>query len=69
MFFATTDPGYSILTFYAERKVKQLRRTDRLNVSFIADADHTFSTRAAKQTLSRVISDYLSQRYPSRGNE
>ncbi len=63
MFFATTDPGYSILTFYARRKVKQLRQSGRLNVSFIADADHTFSTQAARQTLSREISDYLCRRY------
>ncbi|MEK6260649.1 MAG: alpha/beta fold hydrolase [Planctomycetota bacterium] len=63
MFFATTDPGYSILTFYARRKVKQLRQSGRLNVSFIADADHTFSTRAARQKLSRSISDYLCRRY------
>ena len=69
MFFATTDPGYSILTFYAKRKVKQLRQSGRLNVSFIPDADHTFSTRAARQTLSREISDYLCQRYKTRGNE
>ena len=63
MFFSTTDPGYSILTFHARRKVKQLRRSGRLNVSFIADADHTFSTRAARQTLGREISDYLCHRY------
>jgi len=66
MFFATTDPGYGILTFYAKRKVKQLRQTGRLNVSFIADADHTFSTRTARQALSREISDYLSHRYHKR---
>ena len=69
MFFATTDPGYSILTFYAKRKVKQLRQSGRLNVSFIPDADHTFSTRAARQTLGREVSDYLCQRYKTRGNE
>jgi pimeloyl-ACP methyl ester carboxylesterase len=63
MIFSTTDPGYSILTFHAKRKVKQLRRSGRLNVGFIAAANHTFSTRAAQQTLSREISDYLCRRY------
>ena len=69
MFFATTDPGYSILAFYARRKVKQLRQSGRLNVSFIADADHTFSTRTARQTLGREISNYLCHRYTARGIE
>ena len=63
LFFATTDPGYSILTFHANRKVKQLRRSGKLNVSFISDADHTFSTRAARQTLGREILEYLCHRY------
>ncbi len=65
LFFATTDPGFSILTHYAQRKVKQLRRTGQLNVSFIPDADHTFTMRAARQTLSREISDHLCRRYHS----
>ena len=63
MFFATTDPGYSILTYFARRKVRQLRRSGQLDISFIADADHTFSTQAARQTLGREISDYLCRRY------
>ena len=63
MFFATSDPGYSILTFHAKQKVKQLRRRNRLNVSFISNADHTFSTRSVRQTLGREISDYLCHRY------
>ena len=65
LFFATTDPGFSILTHYAQRKVKQLRRTGQLSVSFIPDADHTFTMRAARQTLSREISDHLCRRYRS----
>ena len=69
LFFATTDPGYGILRFHAGRKVKQLLRTGQLNVSFIPDADHTFSMRAARQTLSREISDYLCQRYTDRGTQ
>ncbi len=65
MFFATTDPGFSILTHYAKRKVKQFRRTGQLNVSFIEGADHTFTMRAARQALSRSISDHLCRRYCS----
>ena len=69
LFFATTDPGFSILTHYAQRKVKQLRRTGQLNVSFIPDADHTFTMRAARQALSREISDDLCRRYSSRNQD
>ena len=69
LFFATTDPGFSILTHYAKRKVKQLRRTGQLNVSFIPDADHTFTMRAARQALSREISDHLNRRYSSRNQD
>lgn len=69
LFFATTDPGFSILTHYAQRKVKQLRRTGQLNVSFIPDADHTFTMRAARQALSREISGYLCRRYSSRDQD
>ncbi len=65
LFFATTDPGFSILTHYAQRKVKQLRRTGQLSVSFIPDADHTFTMRAARQALSREITDHLCRRYRS----
>ncbi|HEY5312757.1 MAG TPA: alpha/beta hydrolase [Pirellulales bacterium] len=65
MFFAKTDPGYSILTYRARRQAKRLRRTGRLHLSFISDADHTFSRRGARQELVQAIADYLRQRYPA----
>jgi pimeloyl-ACP methyl ester carboxylesterase len=63
MFFAKTDPGYSILTYRARRQANRLRRAGRLHVAFIKDADHTFSRRAARQELVQAIAAYLCGRY------
>ena len=42
-FFASSDPGYGLLTFHARRKVKELLRAGKMSVFFIDNADHTFS--------------------------
>jgi pimeloyl-ACP methyl ester carboxylesterase len=67
MFFAKTDPGYSILTYRARRQAKRMRQAGRLHLSFIADADHTFSRRRARQELVQAVGDYLRQRYSGIG--
>ena len=67
MFFATTDPGYSILTSQAGRQAGQMRRSGRLRVNFIDDADHTFSRHAARQKLIDALSRHLCERYRSTG--
>lgn len=64
-FFARADPGYDILTFYARRKLKELRRTGRMEVHFIDGADHTFSRRAPRQALIEAIAEHLCRRYRS----
>jgi alpha-beta hydrolase superfamily lysophospholipase len=62
-FFATTDPGYRILTFYAGKKVNAMRRSGRMSVRFMDGADHTFSRRTARQALAQALIDHLCRRY------
>ena len=62
-FFAQSDPGYDMLTFYAQRKVKELRQAGRLDVHLISSADHSFSRRAPRQALLEAIIEHLCRRY------
>ena len=62
-FFAKSDPGHALLTYSALRKVNELCTAGRLSVTFIDDADHTFSRRAPRRALVRAIGEYLSRRY------
>jgi hypothetical protein len=63
MFFATTDPGYSILTCQARRQANRLRKLGRLQVAFIKDADHTFSRRGPRHDLIEALAAHLRRRY------
>ncbi len=67
MFFSTTDPGYSILTHHAGRQARRMLRSGGLNLSFIDNADHTFSRSAARQKLIAALSEHLGRRYAPRG--
>lgn len=59
MFFATSDPGYSILKFKANRPMKAMQRDGRLQLTFIKDADHTFSRKCARKGLLEKVTEYL----------
>jgi pimeloyl-ACP methyl ester carboxylesterase len=50
-FFARSDPGYDILTFYARRQVDEMTRAGQMRIHFIENADHTFSQKAAREGL------------------
>lgn len=63
MFFATSDPGYSILMHKAKSAVNCLRRTGELQITFINDADHTFSRRHARSALVEALSGHLCDLY------
>jgi hypothetical protein len=34
-----------------------------MNVSFVEDADHTFSRRQTRQALAQAIAEHLARRY------
>jgi pimeloyl-ACP methyl ester carboxylesterase len=63
MFFAVSDPGYSILMHKARQDANRLLRAGQLQISFIKDADHTFSRRSARQALLDSILMYLRDRF------
>jgi pimeloyl-ACP methyl ester carboxylesterase len=64
-FFTRSDPGYEILTFFAERFVNEMCGAGRMRVGFIEDADHTFSRRGPREALLAAIVSDLSDRYCS----
>lgn len=66
MIFATSDPGYSILTAQAGRQARRLQSAGQLDVSFVDDADHTFSRRAARERLIETLVEHVEHRYPAR---
>lgn len=62
-FFASSDPGFDSLMFYARRKVEEMRRAGRMDVHFIPGGDHTFSRRVPRATLLEAITEHLCRRY------
>lgn len=64
MFFAETDPGYSILMYKAARRAKRLMKSGRLHAGFVSHADHNFSRRSARHDLLTAVVKRLFQRYP-----
>ncbi len=62
-YFARSDPGYDILTFYAQCQVEEMTKRGQTRLRFIEDADHTFSQKAARERLIREVVDDLSQRF------
>ncbi|MDB5335342.1 MAG: hypothetical protein JWN70_961 [Planctomycetaceae bacterium] len=63
MFFAVSDPGYSILMHKAKNQANALRQAGKLQMSFIKDADHTFSRRSARKALLESMQEYLRERF------
>jgi alpha-beta hydrolase superfamily lysophospholipase len=64
-FFSRSDPGHSILTRHAKRKVRELVRAGKMRMFFCEDADHTFSTFLSRRALMQAVSEHLSQRFPA----
>lgn len=63
MFFSTTDPGYSILTCKAGAQARRMVRRQQLSVTFLDDADHTFSRHSARSRLIESLCRHLTTRY------
>lgn len=65
MFFSANDPGFGILNYHARRQAKQLRKAGQLKIGFVKDADHTFTTKAARSDLIDAIAKHLCHSYKS----
>ena len=63
MFFATSDPGYPLLMHQAAQTVRKMRRSGRLSIEFLDQADHTFSRDHARQRLFDAIRSALNATY------
>jgi alpha/beta superfamily hydrolase len=55
LFVARQDPGYDLLSAGVGRRLRRDLREGRLRVSFIENADHTFSRRGPRRELIRGI--------------
>jgi hypothetical protein len=53
--FSTTDPGHELLQEQAAPGVRRLQRTGALTIDFIDQSDHTFTPRAAQETLLSLL--------------
>lgn len=62
--FATTDPGYDILMSNAKGAVRKYMRKKMIDIQFVEDADHTFTTNAHRVELVNKVIDHLVRRYP-----
>jgi pimeloyl-ACP methyl ester carboxylesterase len=67
-FFARSDPGYEILTFFAKPLVEEMCRTGQMRICFIENADHSFTRREPREALLDAIVAHLSDRYRSVAN-
>ncbi len=64
-FFSSSDPGYEILKFHARRKVQQLTQAGKIDLFFVENADHTFSTLKQRADVLQQIGGHLRRRYQS----
>jgi pimeloyl-ACP methyl ester carboxylesterase len=62
-FFSKSDPGYRLLMTEGKRTVMKSMRTGELTMSFIEDADHTFSLAKWRRQLTDEIVTHLVDRY------
>jgi hypothetical protein len=62
-FFARTDPGYDILTFYAKHQVEEMCQAGLMRICLMQNADHTFSRRAPREALLQALVADLGDRY------
>jgi len=53
--FSDGDPGMSILYEQGGSLVNSLQRTGKVSITRVAEADHTFSTEAARSSLCMVL--------------
>lgn len=60
---ASGDPGWDMLTFNARHTAQRAVKSGDLQVYFIAQADHTFTSGSARQRLCAQLRAHLGARY------
>ncbi len=58
-----SDPGYDILMTNAGKIVKKLKKEKKINISFIEDADHTFSKYKPRCDVINTVIQLFNDRY------
>jgi alpha-beta hydrolase superfamily lysophospholipase len=61
--FSTTDPGYDVLKSNAKSAVNKLSKKQCINIQFVKDADHTFTTNTHRIELTNKLINHLVKRY------
>jgi alpha-beta hydrolase superfamily lysophospholipase len=64
--FSDTDPGYDLLMAHAGRAVKKLVKEGEVTIEFIANANHTFTSRPARREVISRITRHIAKRYSTR---
>ncbi|VAW92768.1 hypothetical protein MNBD_GAMMA23-344 [hydrothermal vent metagenome] len=60
---ARNDPGYDILMTNAGKTVKKLQKTNKINIAFVENADHTFSKYKPRCKTIHTLVQLLKDRY------
>jgi dienelactone hydrolase len=61
--FSSTDPGYEILMSNAKSAVRRFSKKELINIQYIQNADHTFTTDKHRLELTNKLINHLVKRY------
>jgi pimeloyl-ACP methyl ester carboxylesterase len=64
--FSKGDPGVDYLRRITDNGLKRLERRSDFRIEYIADADHTFTDKAARERLNALLTRALESMYPGR---
>jgi hypothetical protein len=64
--FSASDPGYAMLCEQGGRIVGKLTRDDRLRISFVQGADHTFTSHWNRDQLIALLMAHLERHAAAR---
>jgi len=57
-----SDPGHDILMTNAGKTIKKLQRSNKIDIKFIEDADHTFSKYKPRRNLIYTITQHFKEK-------
>jgi predicted ATP-grasp superfamily ATP-dependent carboligase/alpha-beta hydrolase superfamily lysophospholipase len=69
LFVSSGDPGWDMVTANARQAAKLGLKRDSLSIQFIPDADHTFTSEAARMRLVNGLLTHLQKRYGDARNQ